>query len=219
MDEIKSFSSRFRLFEDYISIGITVLGDRRKIQFLFKSTAESSVSTENEQNDNNSNGEKQEFVNIVKNGKEYCYKATDPEKLLCRKCHANVSEESTLCWNCNNNLVYQDSNQSFSYDSHDLALMENSSSNNSKLSENCMVDNKDKSNKNKSVKILLGIAFCAIFLLSISNFILYKKLNFYSTAYEVFHSNLYATTNGDYSNGSHGLYISDYYYRRYFNHK
>ena len=47
------------------------------------------------------------FINIEKNGKEYCCRESDPDNLLCRKCHASVSEESTLCWNCNNNLVGQ----------------------------------------------------------------------------------------------------------------
>lgn len=58
---------------------------------------------------------KDEYVNISKNGKEYCYRASEPDKILCRKCLSEVSEESTLCWNCNNNLVKGNSSPTASY--------------------------------------------------------------------------------------------------------
>ena len=47
----------------------------------------------------------EEYIEIEKNGKLYCYKPSDPKRMLCRKCHAEVPDESYLCWNCNNNLV------------------------------------------------------------------------------------------------------------------
>lgn len=48
------------------------------------------------------------LAHITRSGKEFCYTSSDLGKLLCRKCHAAVGEESTLCWNCNNNLVEQE---------------------------------------------------------------------------------------------------------------
>lgn len=139
--------------EDYIQIGVTIIGDRKKMQLLFdkayqnirdktseqKKNEKSNVSTGEKNNAEHlmndpkikaeaellykmygeqayehylekkskelSKTQSEEFVDIIKNGKAYCYKASEPDKLLCRKCHAEVSDESYLCWNCNNNLV------------------------------------------------------------------------------------------------------------------
>lgn len=50
-------------------------------------------------------GKSEKYVDVVKNGREFCYKASEPEKLLCRNCHSAVTEDMTRCPNCNNNLV------------------------------------------------------------------------------------------------------------------
>lgn len=96
--------------EDYISIGITILGDRKKLQLLFNNTEKNikePINEKEKQEENKDVEEKDEYINIIRNGKEFCYKSSELGKLLCRKCHAAVSEGSTLCWNCNNNLVEQ----------------------------------------------------------------------------------------------------------------
>ncbi|MEE3314450.1 MAG: hypothetical protein VZR56_09875 [Treponema sp.] len=89
--------------EDYISVGITILGDRKKLQLLFSNDIKETVSV--------TEPKKEEFIDITRGGKDFCYKASEPEKLLCRKCHAEVSDESTMCWNCNNALVSKDKPQ------------------------------------------------------------------------------------------------------------
>ena len=102
--------------EDYISIGITIIGDRKKLRLLFRETDAtsdlSSINTKSEENTEKKEEiktSKEEYINTVKDGKAYCYIESEPDKLLCRRCHAIVSEESTLCWNCNNNLVEEKS--------------------------------------------------------------------------------------------------------------
>lgn len=92
--------------EDYVSIGITIIGDRKKLLLLFRADNNSVCYTNNLLKDAKDTLN-EEYINILKNGKEYCYKSLEPNKLLCRKCHSVVSEDSTLCWNCNNNLVEQ----------------------------------------------------------------------------------------------------------------
>ncbi|MBR0155192.1 MAG: hypothetical protein IJM22_03880 [Treponema sp.] len=60
----------------------------------------------------------EEFVNVVRNGKEFCYREAEPGRLLCRSCHSAVSEDMTRCSNCNNNLVEQTVSSS-SYGNYD----------------------------------------------------------------------------------------------------
>lgn len=84
--------------DDYISVGVTILGDRRKLQLLFSG----------EQGEAASPDDGHELVNISKNGREYCIRPSEPSALMCRRCHARVSEDSTMCWSCNNSLVEQD---------------------------------------------------------------------------------------------------------------
>lgn len=61
--------------------------------------------------------ENEQFVDVSKNGKEFCYKSSEPNKLLCRKCHSPVDENATRCPVCNNNFVESkgDSNPSAPY--------------------------------------------------------------------------------------------------------
>lgn len=103
---------------DYQSIGVTVLGDRKKLLYIFQNSKELEEKDKQEQNavEDNTNEEeskvdkekKEEFINIEKNGREYCYRKTEPGILLCRKCHHRVAKEQTLCSNCNNSLVHSD---------------------------------------------------------------------------------------------------------------
>lgn len=58
--------------------------------------------------------ENEEFIDVIRNGKEFCYKDSEPGKLLCRKCHSVVYEDSTRCPNCNNNLVVQKDESTYS---------------------------------------------------------------------------------------------------------
>lgn len=88
---------------DYQSIGVSILGDRKKLVYLFSN------------NNEDTNKEQElpteiEFVNIERNGKEFCYKSDEPGILLCRKCHKRVYEDDTLCSNCNNSLIVSTSN-------------------------------------------------------------------------------------------------------------
>lgn len=93
--------------EDYISIGITILGDRKKLQLLFgKNGTETKVVSETKESE-----KKEEYIDITRNGRDFCYEFSTPDKLLCRKCHAEVTEESTMCWNCNNALVSNNGNK------------------------------------------------------------------------------------------------------------
>lgn len=92
--------------EDYLSIGITILGDRKKLILLFKSnTKNSSKKNSSEENLSDFYTNEEKFVNISRNGKLYCFKPSEPNKLYCRKCHYKVTEDATICSNCNNNLV------------------------------------------------------------------------------------------------------------------
>ena len=140
--------------DDYVSIGITILGDRKKLQLLFNNTEE--TTTENEKKEENKPvEEKEEYINTFKNGKEYCYKSSEPNKLLCRKCHAVVSEESTLCWNCNNNLVEQKYSSSPSYSSYSSPIVNSSSSSEDNYSKYVP---KKETNKGKIVAyIIIGV--------------------------------------------------------------
>ena len=140
--------------DDYVSIGITILGDRKKLQLLFNNTEE--TTTENEKKEENKPvEEKEEYINTFKNGKEYCYKSSEPNKLLCRKCHAVVSEESTLCWNCNNNLVEQKYSSSPSYSSYSSPIVNSSSSSADNYSKYVP---KKETNKGKIVAyIIIGV--------------------------------------------------------------
>lgn len=146
--------------EDYISIGVTILGDRKKLLLLFKPTKESSTES-TEQSEEKKKEIKEEYINTYKNGKEYCYKSTEPDKLLCRKCHAVVSEDSTLCWNCNNNLVEQKASTNTYYSSY--------SSSTPIVSSSSMDDNttkytsKKETNKGKIVAYII-IAVIAFFI-------------------------------------------------------
>jgi len=62
-----------------------------------------------------------EFENVEKNGRNFCYRKSEPGKLLCRNCHSSVTEDMTRCPNCNNNLVEggQNSSSSSAYDWYD----------------------------------------------------------------------------------------------------
>lgn len=91
--------------DDYISVGVTILGDRKKLQLLF--------SGDGEQGDAASPDGGHELVNISRNGREYCIRPSEPSALMCRRCHARVSEDSTMCWSCNNSLVEQDAPPSY----------------------------------------------------------------------------------------------------------
>ena len=97
--------------DDYVQIGVTIIGDRKKMQLLFDKAykkAEKEISPSEQTKLSNVSphiNETEEFINVIKMGKIYCYKRNSPETLLCRKCHKEVSEESTLCWNCNSSLV------------------------------------------------------------------------------------------------------------------
>lgn len=86
---------------DYQSIGVSVLGDRKKLIYMFQNNEKAEVEHEIDKKE-------EEFIEIEKNGREYCYKESEPEILLCRKCHHRVFEESTMCSNCNNNLVHSE---------------------------------------------------------------------------------------------------------------
>lgn len=139
--------------EDYLQIGVSIIGDRKKMLLLFNQEINKKYVNTNDlnfnDNINDSKTEKnaidslmkvpqikseaellykmygerayksflekkakeqnlkltEEYIEIEKNGKLYCYKPSDPKRMLCRKCHAEVPDESYLCWNCNNNLV------------------------------------------------------------------------------------------------------------------
>ena len=96
--------------EDYKSIGIEILGDRKKLQLLFNNLETEPLPLKGKQEEKSSEeklDEKEEYINTFVDGKEFCYKSTEPNKLLCRKCHAEVSKEATLCWNCNSKLIEQ----------------------------------------------------------------------------------------------------------------
>ena len=86
--------------DDYKELGITALGDRKKFLKLFKDDS----SKETEVIKAVVVAEEQ-FVNTTRNGKKFCYKQSEPNKLYCPKCHSAVSEDSFICWNCNENLV------------------------------------------------------------------------------------------------------------------
>ena len=73
-----------------------------------------------------------------------------------------------------------------------------------------MSDDIIKPKTSKIVKILLGICILSIVCLFIEISDLREKN-------KEFHENLYASQNGSFSQGTHGLSISDVYYQRYFN--
>lgn len=139
--------------EDYISIGITILGDRKKLQLLFAKVEET---TENKEIVDET--PKEEYINIVRGGKEFCYLSTEPGKMLCRKCHKRVSEDATLCSNCNNNLIEQTS-AATSYNSYSSPIVSQSSSEdiNSKYIP------PKKSNKGKVITFIV-VAFVVAFI-------------------------------------------------------
>ena len=139
--------------DDYLQIGVSIIGDRKKMLLLFNQEVNKKYVNTNDLNFNDNitdskteknaidslmkdpqikseaellykmYGERayksflekkakeqnlkltEEYIEIEKNGKLYCYKPSDPKRMLCRKCHAEVPDESYLCWNCNNNLV------------------------------------------------------------------------------------------------------------------
>lgn len=110
--------------DDFISIGITILGDRKKLQLLFNNTEETSEKNATDEQP------KEEYINIVKNGKEFCYLSSEPNKMLCRKCHSRVSEDDTLCAHCNNTLVEQNYSSTPSYYSYSSPIVSSSSDDN-----------------------------------------------------------------------------------------
>lgn len=91
---------------DYQSIGISALGDRKKLMYLF---SDNKVLNEEQEPQ-----KKIEYVDIKRNGKEFCYRSDEPGILLCRKCHKRVSEDDTLCSNCNNSLISSTPNTTLS---------------------------------------------------------------------------------------------------------
>ncbi len=105
---------------DYQSIGVTILGDRKKLIYLFSNGTTSTVLEETESEP------VEEFINIERNGKEFCYKDSEPGILLCRKCHDRVSEDDTLCSHCNNSLVHSDTPSISSYTAPSYSSQDNS---------------------------------------------------------------------------------------------
>lgn len=99
IDDLKSLTQ-----DDYKEIGIEALGDRKKFLKLFSS--DKSDSDKNQISNEISVIQSEEpFVDTTRNGKKFCFKTSEPDKLFCRKCHASVSEFDSLCWNCNESLT------------------------------------------------------------------------------------------------------------------
>lgn len=86
--------------EDYISIGVTIIGDRKKLLMLF--------SAENNPDDKKDEGDKRkqdEWIITKRNGRIFHCKSDNLDKLYCPNCHERVSEIASLCSSCNHDLV------------------------------------------------------------------------------------------------------------------
>ncbi len=86
--------------EDYLSIGVNVIGDRKKMLMLFSSESENNDS-KNEEEINKA----EEWIVTKRNGRIFHCKSNDLDKLYCPKCHERVSEIASLCSFCNHDLV------------------------------------------------------------------------------------------------------------------
>lgn len=91
--------------DDYISIGVSAIGDRKKILSLF-SQKQPSEEKKSEQ------PAQEEWVSISKNGRRFVYKPSEPNKFYCPKCHSRVADTDSLCSNCNESLVESNSSSS-----------------------------------------------------------------------------------------------------------
>lgn len=91
--------------DDYLEIGISILGDRKKMLSLFSQKTEEKKL----ENIEKPAEKKEEWNSITKNGRRFVYKDGDSSKLYCPKCHARVADTSSLCSNCNESLVVSSS--------------------------------------------------------------------------------------------------------------
>lgn len=93
--------------EDYVEIGVSILGDRKKLLSIFSKKAEEKPAEK-----------KEEWISITKNGRKFVYKEDDPSKLYCPNCHTRVAATASLCSNCNENLVVPSSSGSSTQNSY-----------------------------------------------------------------------------------------------------
>lgn len=75
---------------DYQSIGVSILGDRKKLLYLFQKQ------TDEKPKEDIQKEPEEEYIDIERDGKEYCIKKDEPEILLCRKYHKRVFFDATL---------------------------------------------------------------------------------------------------------------------------
>ncbi len=85
--------------EDYLSIGVTVIGDRKKLLMLFSAEKQESIKNQKEEK------KEEEWIVTKRNGRIFHCRSNDLDKLYCPKCHERVSEIASLCSSCNHDLV------------------------------------------------------------------------------------------------------------------
>ena len=102
---------------DYQSIGVSILGDRKKLLSLFANDS-NETKTESKSEPQEEKKEEDELISTKRNGKTFLFRTSDPSKLYCPKCKAQVSEDSTLCGFCNHSFAGYTSSSSSSSSSY-----------------------------------------------------------------------------------------------------
>lgn len=106
---------------DYVSIGVAILGDRKKLLLLFpqkkaESYQQKSSESENhhkkpaepeyhQQEQTEPQKKDDEWIPIEKDGRNFVYRKEESNKFYCPKCHARVADDASLCSNCNSSLI------------------------------------------------------------------------------------------------------------------